>query len=160
MKHDELPGLDLASVLSLLGDAVSGVVLEALAGTGLRHGHGYVVQRLLLGPVTATEIAQELGVSQQAVSKALGELVALGHVEGVPDPSDRRRRPVRLTARGQQAVSTARAARQGVDRRIREALGDQAFDDTLVALTTALDVLGMGDRVRRRAARPPAPVLA
>src|SRR3954452_20172529 len=107
---EDLPVLDLSSSLTLLGDAVSGIVSEALAGTGLRHGHGYLVQRLLVGPATASEVADELGVSQQAVSKAVKELVPPGHVEPVADEADGRRRPVRLTARGRRAVATARTA--------------------------------------------------
>src|SRR4051794_10234323 len=78
------PDLDLSSALTLLGDRVSGAVLEALHGTGLRHGHGYLVQRLLVAPATATELAADLGISQQAVSKTLKELLALGIVEGFP----------------------------------------------------------------------------
>ncbi len=152
---DRLPPLDLASALTLLGDAVSARVTEALAGTGLRHGHGYVVQRLLVAPATATEIAAELGVTQQAVSKVVAELVTLGHAEVVADPADRRRRPVGLTARGRAAVRAARAARSEVDSTVRAALGDDEFARTLAALTTALEALGLGDRVRERRVRPP-----
>jgi DNA-binding MarR family transcriptional regulator len=154
-----LPPLDLASAVTLLGDAVSRTVVEALAGTGLRHGHGYLVQRLLVGPSTATEIAAELGITQQAVSKAVQELLALGHLEPTTDPTDRRRRPVQLSARGRRAVEAARQARRAVDDRLRAALGDETFDATLVALTTALEALGLGDRVRRRAVPPPGPTL-
>lgn len=156
---EDLPDLDLASALTLLGDTVSRSVVAALEGTGLRHGHGYVVQRLLVGPATATEIAAELGISQQAVSKAVVELTALGHVETAPDPADRRRRPVRLTARGQAGVTRAREARAAVDDRVRQALGETRFAETRRALLDALDALGVGDQVRRRAVRPPGPTL-
>lgn len=151
---EDLPDLDLSSSLTLLGDAVSAIVREALVGTGLRHGHGYLIQRLLVGPATASEVADELGVSQQAVSKAVKELVALGHVEPVPDDTDGRRRPVRLTTQGRRAVGTARTARREVDRRIRDALGDDAFARTSAALVVALDALGLAEQVRRRAVRP------
>lgn len=153
----DLPPLDVASALTLLGDAVSGLVLRNLDGTGLRHGHGYVVQRLLLGPTTATEIAQELGVTQQAVSKTLKELIALGHVETAADTADRRRRPVQLTARGHAAVETARAARRQVDDRIRSAIGPVRFSEMISDLTKALDALDLTENVRRRAVPPPTP---
>ena len=159
MLEENLPELDLASALTLLGDAVSRTVLEALSGTGLRHGHGYLVQRLLVAPATATEIADELRISQQAVSKALKELAALGHVETVPGSVDRRRRPVQLTARGRDAVETARTARRGVDEQIRAVLGDEELERTLGALKAAMSALGMTDGVQRRAVRPPGPAL-
>lgn len=148
--------LDLSSALMLLGDAVSGTVLVALSGSGLRHGHGYLVQRLLVGPATATEIADALGITQQAVSKAIRELTDLGHVELVPDLADRRRRPVRLTATGRRAVRTARAARGEVDDRIRAVLGDEQFEETRRSLVLALEALGLADAVARRAVPPPA----
>ena len=153
--EDALPDLDLSSALILLGDAISAHVLSSLDGSGLRHSHGYVIQRLLVAPATATEMAEALGISQQAVSKTLKELLSLGIVEPVTDPADRRRRPVQLTERGRRAVETARAARADLDQRLRAHLGDRQFAQTLTALTTALDALDLGDRVRRRAARPP-----
>jgi DNA-binding MarR family transcriptional regulator len=153
--NEELPALDLAAAVSLLGAAVDGAVLASLEGTGLRPGHGYVVQRLLVGPATATEIADELGITQQAVSKAVKELVALGHVTTVVDPEDGRRRPVTLTARGRRAVRTARATRARIDERVRAVLGEEEFAATVASLRTALDALGLGDAVRRRAVRPP-----
>ncbi|MFC4692335.1 MarR family winged helix-turn-helix transcriptional regulator [Geodermatophilus arenarius] len=149
------PELDLASVFSLLGTAVDDTVLQALAGTGLRRGHGYLVQRLLAGPATATEIAVELGVSQQAVSKALGELAALGYVGPAGDADDRRRRPVALTQAGRRVVRVARETRADVDARVRAAVGDERFEACRDVLLDALDVLGLGEQVRRRAVRPP-----
>jgi len=157
--EEELPPLDLSSALVLLGDAVSRTVLQALEGTGLRHGHGYLVQRLLVAPAAATELAAALGVTQQAVSKAVQELLALGHVEMVDDPADRRRKPVRLTSRGRAAVERARAARREVDARIRAALGDDRFDEAMADLVTMLDVLDLTESVRRRAVPPPGPRL-
>ncbi len=151
----ENPPLDLSSALALLGDAVSAEVVRALRGTGLRHSHGYIVQRLLVAPRTATQLAEELGVSQQAVSKMVRELTARGLVEIVADTGDRRRRPVQLTTAGWQAVERARSARRAIDDRIRRALGADRFDETLAALGVALEALGLAAGVRRRAVPPP-----
>lgn len=152
--EDSYP-VDMASLLTVLGDRVSHAVLRSLEGTGLRHGHGYLVQRLLAGPATATEMAVELGVSQQAVSKVLKELVSLGHVEPALGATDRRRRPVALSATGLQAVRSARAARRDIDTQIRRALGDDGFDATLEALATVVETFGLTQQVRRRAVPPP-----
>jgi DNA-binding MarR family transcriptional regulator len=147
-------------LLTILGDAVSRQVVEALDGTGLRHGHGYLVQRLLVAPATATEMAAELGITQQAVSKTIKELVALGHVEMTTDPADSRRRPARLTRRGRAAVTRARAARQHMDDRIREALGIRRFDRLVADLDQVLDALGLRDDVNRRTVKPPTDALS
>lgn len=155
MSTQELPPIDLASLLTVLGDAVSNEVVGALEGTGLRHGHGYFVQRLLLGPATATEMAAELGITQQAVSRTVKELLALGHVEPTVDIADSRRRPVRLTAQGLAAVEGARSVRQQLGNRIRDGLGDRRHDRLVADLEEVLDVLGLRDQVSRRAVRPP-----
>lgn len=160
MLEEELPALDVASALSLLGDAVDHSVLQALAGSGLRKSHGYVVQRLLVAPATATEIAVGLGVSQQAVSKTVQELVDLGHVEHLTDARDRRRRPVRLTPTGRRAVARARSARAAFDARLRDAMGGERVEALLVLLQSALDALGLGDDVGRRAVPPPGGTLS
>lgn len=159
MNAAPLPPLDLPSLLTIVGDAVSKEVVGALDGTGLRHGHGYVIQRLLVGPATATEMAGELGITQQAVSKAVKELTSLGHVETTPDPRDSRRRPVHLTARGRKAVATARAARRRIDARIREAIGDTALERLTDDLVALLPAFGIDDAVRRRAVPPPTSAL-
>jgi DNA-binding MarR family transcriptional regulator len=158
VSREDPPELDLAVVVSLLGAAVDDAVLRALseAGlTGLRQGHGYLVQRLLVGPATATEIARDVGVSQQAVSKALKELLDLGYVAPVADADDRRRRPMALTARGRRAVEVGRRARAGIDERLRGAVGPERFEDARSVLLAGLDVLELRDRVRRRSIRPP-----
>jgi DNA-binding MarR family transcriptional regulator len=156
VSESTLPPPDLASLLTILGDAVSNEVIGALEGTGLRRRHGYLIQRLLVAPTTATEMATELGISQQAVSKTVKELVSLGHVEMTTDPVDSRRRPARLTHRGLAAVSRARSARQLLEERIRGVLGGDRFDALFVDLQQVLDVLGLSDEVNRRAVPPPA----
>ena len=41
----------------------------------LRTAHGFLVQHVVTGPRPIGEIAERMGVSQQAVSKSVGELV-------------------------------------------------------------------------------------
>ena len=159
MLTDELSPLDFTSAVTLLGDAMSRVVLQALEGTGLRHAHGYLIQRLLVAPATATEIAADLGITQQAVSKSVKELVTLGLVEFVQDTKDNRRRPVQLTKQGRQAVDISRQTRRAIDQRIRHALGDQDFDHTFQALAAVIDTFGLATAVQRRTVPPPTPDL-
>jgi DNA-binding MarR family transcriptional regulator len=54
---------------------------------GLRHAHGYVVQRLIEGERPVGALAAELGVSRQAVSKSVTELERLGYVARRPAPA-------------------------------------------------------------------------
>ena len=155
----ETPSLDLAQTVSLLGAWVDGHVIERLHDegmTGLRPGHGYFVQRLLTGPATATEMAQALGISQQAASKAVRELVELGYVAFMPDAADRRRKAAQLTDRGHRVVAVARTARAELDGRVREVVGGARFESALAVLHEAMSELGLDEAVRARRVRPPA----
>jgi len=151
--------LDFTQSLSLLGAAVDDHIVGSLRSAGmvgLRAGHGYYVQRLLAGPATATEMADALGISQQAASKAVRELVDLGYVAFGVDDTDRRRKVAALTERGREVVALARAARADLDDRLRAAVGDRRFAGALDVLHTALTELGLDEAVRTRRVRPPA----
>jgi DNA-binding MarR family transcriptional regulator len=151
--------LDLTQSVSLLGAWVDGHVVQRLHDegmTGLRPGHGYFVQRLLIGPATATEMAQALGISQQAASKAVRELVDLGYVELTTDAADRRRKAAALTDRGHRAVAVSRTARAELDARVRAAVGEERFETALGVLHDAMAELGLDEAIRARRVRPPA----
>src|SRR5262245_13866240 len=78
------PHLDLAHLAFFLGLRVNELVLERgrKAGyRGLRESHGFVIQHLIDGDRSITELGRRMEVSQQAASKAVAELVTLGYVE-------------------------------------------------------------------------------
>jgi DNA-binding MarR family transcriptional regulator len=152
------PPVDFTTSLSHIGAAVDQHVLIALRKArlrGLRKGHGYVIQRLVVGPATASEIAELLGVTQQAVSKAVGELVARGYVRQSVDSSDRRRRPLTLTARGRRAVEVSRAARVALEEKIAEVAGARRFASGRAVVAITAEVLGIAEQIATRAVQPP-----
>ncbi|HEX7295037.1 MAG TPA: MarR family transcriptional regulator [Pyrinomonadaceae bacterium] len=51
------------------------------------------------------ELAKHLGISSSTLSAYLARLAALGYLTNEPKNSDRRRREIRLTARGAEALS-------------------------------------------------------
>lgn len=151
--------LDTATMLQLLAGAVDAAVFAELRRCGLgglTHAHGYVVQRLIAAPSTASEMATVLGITQQAVAKRVAEMVRLGVVEMIDDEADRRRRPVKLTDRGWEAVHAARRARAAVSRRIHEAIGADA-DAWERGLRMAIDGVELADRVATRSVQPSGP---
>ena len=146
-------------LVSLGGTAIEELVLTALAERGLRgvrSRHGFVFQRLLAGPATATEMARSLGVTQQAMSKTVRELVALGYVVETHDPADARRRPVALTADGREVVEVSRDARRAFEERVRATVGEERAQVAVEVLTAMLDLVGLTEPVSRRAVPPPA----
>ena len=145
--------LDLPVLVSLGGTGIEDLVLTALEERGLggvRSRHGYVFQRLLAGPATATEMARALGVSQQAMSKTVRELLALGFVAEERDPHDARRRPVALTGPGREVVEVSRQARRSLEERLRAAVGEERADVAADVLHVMLELLGLAEPVSAR----------
>ena len=64
-----------------------------------------------------SELAEQARVTKQSAGFLVEQLEAAGYVERVPDPTDRRARLVRLTARADRVVQTANAE---VDRVLTE----------------------------------------
>lgn len=153
MKH-----LDPGHLATFLGHHFDQAVFEGLSAAGfdgVRATHGFVIQRLLEGPQGISAMARALGVTQQAVSKQVLELVDLGLVESAGASADGRAREVRLSKRGKACVAASRRARARVTARLTKALGRKAFDELQRALTKALEALGGLEAVQRRRVRPP-----
>ncbi|MEQ0558953.1 MarR family winged helix-turn-helix transcriptional regulator [Amycolatopsis sp. NEAU-NG30] len=71
----------------------------------LRPSHGFAMQAIGVRGATASEIGRRLGVSKQAAGKTVDRLEALGYAERADDPADARRKIVRLTAHGVDALA-------------------------------------------------------
>lgn len=150
--------LDLGHLATFLGHHYDAAVFEALAArgfAGVRASHGFVIQRLIEGPQGVSAMARDLGVTQQAISKQVAELVDLGLVEAAGDGDDARARPVRLSRRGKACIATSRASRARVEARLTRALGKRALGRLRAGLAGALESLGGMDAVSRRRVRPP-----
>ncbi len=150
--------LDLPTAVAVAGAAINGHVLRELRErgfSGLRPRHGYVVQRLLAGPSTASTIARDLGVSQHVAATIVRDLVALGYAEHVAPETDRRGRPVALTARGRHAVTAALAASARLDARLRDAVGGPRADSAVAAVRALLRLLETDEEIDERRVRLP-----
>jgi len=150
--------LDVGQLGQFVGLCFDREVLAALERAGFAEvcsSHGYVVQRLLEGPHSVSALARQLGVTQQAVSKQVAEMTALGLVEPAAPGTDARERRVQLSKRGHACVARSRQTRKKVSRRLEAALGVKALADLERTLTRALTALGGMDAVQRRRVRPP-----
>lgn len=70
----------------------------------LRPMHGFVFQAIGPDGVTAAELGRRLGVSKQAAGKTIDFLEQRGYLRRSADPGDARRKVVRLTDRGVDAL--------------------------------------------------------
>jgi len=150
------PGLhdnDLVLWTQLLAEVLNGEIIERLRAEHLevRYSHGFVFQQLVEGPRPIGEIAENLGVTSQAISKAARELEALGYVERTPDPADARVRRLALSGRGRAAVEAGRATRAAINAELAAALGVDRVNETARTLRAALESRdAMSDVAARR----------
>jgi DNA-binding MarR family transcriptional regulator len=81
----------------------------------VRPAHGTVFQVIDEAGPRVTELAARAGMTKQALTELVVHLQAAGYLERVPDSSDGRARPVRLTRRGWECIAYARAAIAGIE---------------------------------------------
>ena len=104
---------------------------------GLRPLHALLLVPLLGGGRHASDLAETLGVSRQAVAQVVTRLELDGYLTRIADPGDARAKLVCLTPRGRAALRTMRATALAVEDEWRQRLGDERIDrfrDTLLAL--------------------------
>ncbi len=152
-----LEDLDLGHVSLFVGQRMNEVVLARLHAAGyggLRVSHGYLVQHLVGGERSVTELGRLLSVSQQAASKVVRELSALGYVERARG-ADRRARLVRLSRRGRAMLRRARAERRRLEASLIRSIPGAHVARTRATLLRMLHGLGGAEAVRRRRVREP-----
>ncbi|MFI1399421.1 MarR family winged helix-turn-helix transcriptional regulator [Streptomyces sp. NPDC020681] len=75
----------------------------------VRPAHGFAMQAIGVEGATASEIGRRLGVSKQAAGKTVDRLMTLGYATRADDPADARRKLVRLTPHGLDALARSAA---------------------------------------------------
>jgi DNA-binding MarR family transcriptional regulator len=107
---------------------------------GIRPAQAVALVPLAAGGLHASDLADQLNVSRQAVAQALAALERHDYVVRGPHPSDARARVIELTPRGRQALRVMRSNALAVEKRWRDVLGERRLGElreTLVALLSA-----------------------
>lgn len=150
--------IDVPTLAWLAGAAANEHLLRLVRGSRhprIRNAHGYVFQHLIGRSLTIGQLAERMGVTQQAASKVIAELEELGYVERREDPEDKRIRRLALTRRGTAVVERARAARARLEARLEAAVGSCSLETARDVLVTLLDLVGGLDAVTARKVLPP-----
>ncbi|MDN5917657.1 MAG: MarR family transcriptional regulator [Pseudonocardia sp.] len=115
------------------------VRLEREGFADVRPTHGFVLQAVGPHGTTAVELGRALGVSKQAAGKTIAGLEAQGYLERGTDPSDSRRKLVRMTPRGRAVLARSAAVLDELRARWADELGDGRLcdlEDALTAMTS------------------------
>jgi DNA-binding MarR family transcriptional regulator len=110
----------------------------------LRPAHGFALQAIGPGGATATEAGRRLGISKQAAGKTIDRLEELGYVHKDGDVQDRRRKLVRITPRGLEALAMSAMIFDDIRARWAGALGPVR----LSALEADLRTMAPGETFR------------
>jgi DNA-binding MarR family transcriptional regulator len=149
--------LDLAYLSLFLGLRFNELVMERVANAGfrgVRESHGYLIQHLIESDRSITELAKRMGVTQQAASKVVAELIEIGILQAVR-AKDRRAKRIRLSHRGWQCVRLGRHSRNQLDKRLRVVVGKRNYEKAKATLLTCLQALGGMERIWSRRVRQP-----
>lgn len=141
-RREELPFLLLAAATAAVDAIQDGTVRRGFED--LRPLHGFAFLRIAGDGCTVAQLAEHLGVSKQAASVTVEELVAKGYLTKAAHPSDRRAVLIALTERGVKATQAATDA-------AAEALGswtDQLGARRLDELAQDLSVIATAGRIR------------
>ncbi|MEV0980282.1 MarR family winged helix-turn-helix transcriptional regulator [Streptomyces sp. NPDC049915] len=115
-----------ATLLAAAGDLTQrihdGVVARGFGD--VRPAHGFAFARLAPGGATVTDLAAHLGVTKQAASQLVDEIVRKGYAERRPHPGDARARLIVLTERGWACTRAAEEAAAEAVRAWADVLGE------------------------------------
>lgn len=79
---------------------------------------------------TVNEIARRRGVSKQAVSRLVLEMIEMGILLSRQNPRDQRSHLVTFETKGPRSIFAGFALLKKLDADLREVLGDQAYEET------------------------------
>jgi DNA-binding MarR family transcriptional regulator len=105
---------------------------------GIRPAQSVALIPLTAGGLHASDLADRLGVSRQAVAQAVVALERHRYVTRVPDPVDARARIIELTPRGRQALRVMRSNAINLENRWQQVLGERRLGELRKTLSMLL----------------------
>jgi DNA-binding MarR family transcriptional regulator len=142
---------DLAILLVAANRCLNDRLVDAVRGAGardVRPAFGFVIRAVDAEEPTVTRLAELLGVTRQAASKLADEMVRRGYLLRAPDPQDRRRTRLRLSAKGRRVRRRAAEESAAIEAELRADVGDRAVEGLRRALLAFVEREGALDEVR------------
>jgi DNA-binding MarR family transcriptional regulator len=128
------------ALMQLMAATAAPRLRAALAAAGLdgiRPAQAVALVPLAAGGKHASSLADELGVTRQAVAQAVSSLERHSYVTRGPDPVDARAQIIELTPRGRQALKVMRSNAMEVEKNWLRILGEERLSElrkTLIML--------------------------
>lgn len=109
---------------------------------GIRPAQSVALIPLAADGLHASDLADRLGVTRQAVAQAVAALERHSYVSRVPNPADARTRIIELTPRGRQALRVMRSNALQLEKDWQETLGQKRFGELRTSLQILLSAEG------------------
>ena len=141
---EQLPSTDFGIVLALAYQRLVDELHAELARHGIRDirpSYGYVLRTVEQGALNQRELADCLGVTEQAIGKLVGEMVRRKFLRRTVDPNDGRARKLVLGARGEEVLKHARRFHA----RFEAALVDELGSAVTTTRTLLAHIIARGD---------------
>ncbi|WP_300679792.1 MarR family winged helix-turn-helix transcriptional regulator [Nocardioides sp.] len=143
MPTEDLPHIQRTSMAYLTATVARRVLVrltEVMAAEGLTRNHFTLLSALAeFGPVSQSELARRTGLNAGHLVGFLDDLEGIGALQRRPDPADRRRNAVELTAQGDELVARATAAERHNEEVAFGALSASEQETLRALLTKVLD---------------------
>lgn len=130
-----------------------GAAVATAGGEAMRPSFGFVLRAVAAEQPTVTRLAALLGVSKQAASRLADDMVALGYLERGPDPDDRRRIRLRLSAAGGRIRERAQQESGVIEDELRDRFGAAAVGELRALLTDFVTRHGGADELAAQRSR-------
>jgi DNA-binding MarR family transcriptional regulator len=142
LNDDPIADWAMARTVKRARVALQGALIAGLRADGsvLRAAHSQVFEAIDPTGSRLSTLAERAGMSHQAMSELVAELIETGHLERVPDPSDGRAKLLRPTAQGRAELAGAAVHLREVRRRWQERLGDLTVDQVVAGLAELIDI--------------------
>lgn len=148
----DIESLDFGTLCYLVGHGFNERVVARLGAEGytnVKASFGYVVQHLLGGEKSVSQLAACMGITQQAASKRVREMVDGGLLATVPG-ADRRELRVTLSPTGHEIVECTRRLRSEVAADMLAHVPTLDMKAARAVLLEAVQRLALADSIQHR----------
>ena len=95
---------------------------------GLQASHQAVLTHLSLSGSRLTDLAKRASMTKQAMGQLVDEVEALGYVERIPDPTDKRAKLVRFTDKGCELMKSGTRVGGTIHQRYTDIIGEKKME--------------------------------
>src|SRR3954447_10543163 len=122
---------DFAILITAANRCVADRLVDAVASVGgerMRPSFGFVLRAVAAEEPSVSRLAELLGVTKQATSRLVDDMVTLGFLERSDLPGDRRQKRLRPTPAGERVGGRALTESRKMEAEIRQRYGDAGVD--------------------------------